>query len=350
MKLPLLFLAALGVGSLATAQTSVTPAAPATASPAPAASAPPEFREAPFAKNVKLADVRMRDACVLADPTTQTYYIVSSARRGVRVYTSKDLRTWEGPHLVFRTPENFWPGVELRGIWAPEMHRYRDKYYLFLTFDSATPTAEQWRNWLPRVRRGSQVLVGDSPLGPFAPFEHRPTLPEDMMTLDGTLWVEDGVPYMVFCHEWVQIVNGTVEMIRLKDDLSATVGEPTRLFFGNDGPWTKRSDEFGCWVTDGPSLHRSKSGKLFLIWSSGSATGYATGVAISDSGKLAGPWRQQAEPLYAADGGHGFLFTRFDGQLMLVLHAPNKNTERARLFELEDTGETLRIVRPFPTE
>jgi hypothetical protein len=78
-----------------------------------------------------------------------------------------------------------------------------DKYYLFLTFDSATKFPEQWRNWLPRMRRGSQILVGASPLGPFAPFASRPTLPEDMMTLDGTLWVEDGVPYMVYCHEWV---------------------------------------------------------------------------------------------------------------------------------------------------
>jgi hypothetical protein len=30
---------------------------------------------------------------------------------------------------------------------------------------------------------------------------------------------------------------------------------------------------------------------------------------------------------------------------MLVLHQPN---ERGRLFELEDTGETLRIKAPFP--
>jgi hypothetical protein len=146
----------------------------------------------------------------------------------------------------------------------------------------------------------------------------------------------------------VQIVNGTVELVRLKDDLSGTVGDPVRLFFGNDGPWTKRSDEYGCWVTDGPTLYRSKSGKLFMLWSSGSATGYATGLAISDSGKIAGPWRHQAEAIYAKDGGHATLFTRFDGQLMMVLHAPNKTTERALLFEMEDTGETLRIIRPFP--
>jgi hypothetical protein len=42
------------------------------------------------------------------------------------------------------------------------------------------------------------------------------------------------------------------------------------------------------------------------------------------------------------------IFKRFDGQLMLVLHSLNKNpNERARFFELEDTGETLKIKSAF---
>lgn len=84
-----------------------------------------------------------------------------------------------------------------------------------------------------------------------------------------------------------------------------------------------------------------------MIWSSFSHTGYTVGVAVSDSGKLAGPWKQKVESLYAADGGHAMIFKRFDGQLMLVLHSPNKNVERAKLFEIEDTGETLRVVKSF---
>jgi hypothetical protein len=55
------------------------------------------------------------------------------------------------------------------------------------------------------------------------------------------------------------------------------------------------------------------------------------------------------EPLFADGGGHSMLFHRFDGQLMMVLHQPNDGgRERARLFEIEDTGETLRISRDFP--
>jgi len=294
-----------------------------------------------------LSEIYMRDVCILPDAATRTYYMVGPGRNSVRVYTSKDLKTWQGPTTVFRTPEDIWGDIRVVSIWAPEMHKYKDKYYLFLTFDTRNPFPEQWRDWLPRVTRGSQVLASDSPLGPFKPFQNRSTLPPDMMTLDGTLWVEDGVPYMVFCHEWVQIKDGTVEYIQLKDDLSETIGEPKRLFNGSNDKWSRKSDEYGCHVTDGPYLYTSKSGKLFMIWTSGGYKGYTLGIAISDSGKLAGPWKQQDEPVYEKDGGHGMLFTTFDGKLMMVLHSPNNPQAQPHIFELEDTGQTLKIVSEF---
>lgn len=310
----------------------------------------------PMLETISLEDKRMRDGCILANKADGVYYLVSTSpdpnkgdrfNSAVQAYTSKDLINWTGPYIIFTTPEDFWPGCEMAGIWAPELHAYQGKYYLFLTFNTTNELPEQWPNWLPRVRRGTQILVSDSPLGPFTAFDRSPALPSDMMTLDGTLFVENGKPNLVFCREWVQIVNGTIEYVPLKDDLSATIGAPKRLFFGNDGPWAKRNDDFGCWVTDGPSFHRSKSGKLFMIWSGFGESGYTVGLAISDSGRLDGPWRQQTEPIFANDGGHGFIFEHFDGQLMLALHQPNKRVERIRLFNLEDTGKTLRITSAF---
>ncbi|AWI09258.1 glycoside hydrolase family 43 protein [Ereboglobus luteus] len=305
-------------------------------------------------RSVRLADVRLRDCCVYADAKTRTYYLVSSTGRvgpngrpAVVQYTSKNLVDWTGPRVVFEIPEGFWA---MQGIWAPELHAYKGKYYLFLTFDTDDRLPEQWRDWLPRVKRGSQVLVADSPEGPFRAFGKKPnqsTLPSDMMTLDGTLWVEDGAPYMVFCHEWVQIKDGTVEYVRLTDDLSATVGEPRRLFNGSDAAWSKKSAQYGCHVTDGSWLHRTKSGKLLMLWSTGGEGGYTTGYAISDSGKLAGPWRQEQTPLFTDDGGHPMLFRRFDdGKLMMILHTPNKArtlSERAVIFEIEEEGDALRV-------
>lgn len=296
---------------------------------------------------IHLSDIHMRDVCILPDTTTQTYYMVGPGRNSVRIFTSTDLKMWQGPKTIYQTPDDVWGDISVVGIWAPEMHMYNNKYYLFLTFNTRHLWPEQWRGWYPRVTRGSQILVSEKPTGSFEPFADHSTLPVDMMTLDGTLWIEDEVPYMVYCHEWVQICNGTIEYIQLKEDLSETVGEPVKMFHATAAPWPKIDENRGNTVTDGPYLYIGKTGKLYLVWSSYTDTGYTEGISISESGKLAGPWKHQADPLYTNDGGHGMLFTRFDGTLMNVLHSPNNRDAQPRIFEMEDTGKTLRIVREF---
>ena len=294
---------------------------------------------------VKLSDLRWRDMCILPDPASKTYYIVGPGGRGVRAYTSKNLISWTGPQMIYSAPQDVWGAIPVVSIWAPEMHFYKGKYYLFLTFDTRNKFSEQWRNWLPRVTRGSQVLVSDSPTGPFTTFSNHSTMPVDMMTLDGTLWVEGGIPYMVYCNEWVQVTDGAIGFVQLKDDLSDIAGVPVNLFRGSQAPWGKISDQYGCHVTDGPYLYLGKTGKLYMIWTSGGKDGMALGIAISESGKLKGPWTQQQEPVYKANGGHGMLFKTFEGKLMLILHSPYNGNTRPHIFEMEDTGETLRIVK-----
>jgi hypothetical protein len=266
-------------------------------------------------------------------------------------YVSHDQSTWDGPRVIYEAADNVWGDITVRSIWAPDLHAYGDHYYLFLTFDTRNLLPEQWRNWRPRVTRGSTILKSQSPDGPFTSSQPRSIPPTDMMTLDGTLYVEDGTPYIVFCHEWVQITVGTIEDVPPADDLSRATGEPVRLFSADQAAWPRRGGE-GGYVTDGPSLYRSKSGKLFMIWSSFAGGRYTTGLAISDSGKLNGPWRHQVEPLYTDDGGHGFLFTTFDQRLMIVLHSPNgpPGVARPRIFQLEDTGQTLGLVGEFTGE
>lgn len=307
--------------------------------------------EAQPVKTVKLADVHWRDMCVYADQSTKTYHIVGPGRRGVQCYTSKDLLNWTGPFQIYNTPSDVWGDIPTTGIWAPELHDYKGKYYLFLTFNTNNKFVEQWRGWYPRVTRGSQVLVGDSIKGPFKTFQNHSTTPIDMMTLDGTLWVEDNIPYMVFCQEWVQITNGGICYVQLKDDLSETAAEPVTLFHGNEASWTRYGEKkLGNTVTDGCFLYKGKTGKLYMLWTSGGAEGYTQGIAISESGKLAGPWTQQDEPLYKKDGGHGMVFKTFEGKLMMILHSPNNRDSRPRIFEMEDTGNTLRVTKELMEE
>lgn len=304
-----------------------------------------------FTQNIQLKDIMLRDVCVLPDKKAGVYYMIGPGRgASVVQYTSKDLINWQGPQTIFKAPERLWGDTAIQAVWAPELHSYKGRYYLFLTFSTNKELAEQWLNWRPRVVRGSQILVSDSPAGPFRAFQNHATTPSAMMTLDGTLWEEDGVPYMVFAHEWVQISNGTIECIPLKPDLSEAVAVPKLLFRANEAPWVQiASKAEGCYVTDGPYLYKSKSGKLMMIWSSFAAGGYTVGVAVSDSGKITGPWRHDPAPLFTKDGGHGMLFKTFDGKLMMALHTPNNAGAQPHFYEIEDTGNTLKMIGEMKT-
>jgi len=147
---------------------------------------------------------------------------------------------------------------------------------------------------------------------------------------------------MIFSHEWVQIGDGTIEAVRLRDDLSAPQGKPATLFRASEAPWC-RAVKPGKYVTDGPWPYRLRNGTLLLLWSSFSAGGYTVGVARSASGTIRGPWHHDPVPLYEG-GGHCMIFHTLDGKPMLVLHGPNRSPdERARLFRVHETAESIRI-------
>ena len=147
---------------------------------------------------------------------------------------------------------------------------------------------------------------------------------------------------MVFCHEWVQISDGTMNAVRLSADLSKPLGEPIELFRASDAPWV-RPLKPGKYVTDGPCLYRLASGKLLMLWSSFSDKGYTLGIARSQSGTIAGPWTHDPKPVFEG-GGHCMIFRSLDGKPMLVLHAPNKSPdERAKFFDVHEEADGLRL-------
>ena len=307
-----------------------------------------------FAQNrtYTLDDINIRDPYIMPVEKEGVYYMYASSGvsengkhyGGVVAYKSRDLKTWEGPVRVFDVPrDNYLTG----SVWAPEVHKYKGKYYLFATLNSDV----RWKG--PKAghpaynHRATQIFWSKSPEGPFLPFEGKaPHTPLDERCPDGTLWVENGTPYMVYCHEWVEALDGEMNLVELKKDLSAPVGAPQRLFCASAAEWSTGSDrkEYKTYVTDGCFLYRSKTGKLLMMWSSFKDGTYAVGLAESDTGKIIGPWRQQKEPIFI-NGGHSMLFTDFEGRLCLVLHSPNSpgGKERAKIFEVEDLGHTLRV-------
>jgi beta-xylosidase len=306
----------------------------------------------------RLADIPAHDPYVVTDVTTGIYYMYTSGiprltgmdRYGVLAYKSKDLLNWDGPYVVFTVPDGSWANPQ-HGTWAPEVHVYRGRYYLFVTLHNndrlleGTPAGGRVNHW-----RGTSIAVSDSPEGPFELIKKEsPVTPEQLMTLDGTLFVdEENTPWMIYCHEWIQTMDGTIEAIRLLEDLSDHVGEPLQLFKGSEAPWDNGdlSPDVSqpVYVTDGCQLYRTKNNRLVMLWSTYDSGKYVQTIARSVSGKLEGPW-EQMKPLVFDDSGHGMLFRTFEGNWMLILHSPFSVPEsRCKLFDMMDTGEGFQVA------
>lgn len=290
---------------------------------------------------MKNTDIHIRDPFVLPIVAEKLYYLYgttgaeawTNAASGIDYYTSSDLQNWDGPFPAFRPPAGFWSD---RNFWAPEVHVYHGRYYMFISFKAEG------------VCRGTQILAADSPQGPFVPISDGPVTPRDWECLDGTLFVDaDDQPWIVFCHEWVQVGDGEVCALRLSADLTAALGEPHLLFHASEAPWAQEINSKGRrgYVTDGPWMHRLSNGELLMLWSSFNMGAYTVGIAKSASGEILGRWEQIAEPLYAGDGGHCMTFRTFEGDLLLAYHRPNPNPdERPYFVLLREADSSIKIA------
>lgn len=300
-------------------------------------------------ENIPLDSINLSDPFILADQKTNMYYMTGT---GGLLWKSKDLKYWNGPYNVVKTDSNSWMGPKPM-IWAAEIHAYKGKYYYFATFTNRAVIIDTFRG-NKIERRASHVLVSDQPDGPYVPMKDSVYLPANKPTLDGTFWVDtDGKPYMVYCYEWLQNWNGTMEKIELKPDLSGSIGEGKVLFLASDSPWSREKDETGAdkpnKVTDGPYLFNTGTGRLGMIWTSWIYDVYTQGVAYSQSGTLDGPWIHDIEPITPPNFGHGMLFRTLEGKLLMSVHShKNVNGRYQRiphLFQVDFSGDKLVITK-----
>lgn len=302
-------------------------------------------------KNIPLDSIVLSDPFILADAKTNMYYMTGT---GGMLWKSKDLICWDGPYKVVKTDPNSWMGPKPM-IWAAEIHSFKGKYYYFATFTNRAVQIDTFRGNAIE-RRASHVLVSDNPDGPYVPMKDSVYLPAGMPTLDGTFWVDtDGKPYMVYCYEWLQNWNGTIEKIELKPDLSGSAGTGKVLFRASDSPWSREKDKAGTdrpnKVTDGPYLFKTASGRLGMIWTSWIYDVYTQGVAYSESGTLDGPWIHEKEPITPPDFGHGMLFRTLDGKQLMSLHSHKSVNGRyvriPHFFEVDLSGDKLIVGKPY---
>lgn len=296
-------------------------------------------------EHVLLDSIVLSDPYILADQKTKMYYMTGT---GGMLWKSKDLRFWDGPFRVAKTNSSSWMGPRPM-IWAAEIHQYKGRYYYFATFTNRAVKIDTVKGNVIE-RRASHVLVSEKPDGPYVPMKDPIYLPADKPTLDGTFWIDrDKKPYMVYCYEWLQNLNGTIEKIALKPDLSGTIGEGKLLFRASESPWSREKDENGNdrpnKVTDGPFLFLTGTGRLGMLWTSWIYDVYTQGVAYSASGTLDGPWIQEKEPVTPPNYGHGMLFRTLEGKLLMSVHSHRSVNGRyirvPHLFEVDISGDKL---------
>ena len=251
---------------------------------------------------------QLRDPCILLE--NGVYYAYGTGWV-CYVNNSGDLAGgWNLIGNVVDVPED-----AIDCYWAPEVHKYNGKYYMFTTYKSAKTG-----------HRGCTVLRADTPVGPFVEISDGHVTPADWDSIDGTLYIdEEGQPWMVFVHEWTSTDDGIGRMAaaKMSDDLTRLISEPIELFRADDPSWTDRQVTDGCW------MYKCETGELLMIWSNSDKYGYCVGIARSDNGRIDGNWSQDDQLLYSKsmtgeyDGGHGMIFYSIAGQMYLSIHSPN---------------------------
>ena len=286
--------------------------------------------------NLNLKDIIMRDPFVFVDTIAKKYYIQASSgdNQSFTVYESKNLDKWKSIGKSFVASQSFWGKSD---FWAPDMFEYAGRYYMIATFSA------------PGYKRGCSILVSDSPEGPYAPLVNKPITPPGWSCLDGTLVIDNNEPYLLYCHEWIQAIDGQVCIQKLSSDLTTTVGDPVVLFNASSASWVGdiSSGSVTGKVTDAPFIYRVSDKEVYMIWSSFAKKDgkYSIGLARSATGSIFGPWQQSAAPLNDDDGGHAMFFKDLNGDLKISYHAPNTYPTYVCIYDVDIFEGAVNIIK-----
>ena len=289
----------------------------------------------------KTSEIRVRDPYVVV--SNGAYYLYKSdLENEIIVFKSYDLENWEEPKTVYTIPENSWAEMDL---WAPEVHYYKGKYYMFLSLMGKNG------------KRGTEISVSDTPDGRFTPIVNGPATPSERSCIDGTVYIEGDTPYMGYSADWPDNYNeeqdcyiGEIWAVQLTEDLKERVGSPFMLFRSglslcskepNIMEWNgKQIKRYG---SDAPFITKLSDGTLYLTWSPFPGDTYIVAAAVAKS--IKDEWVHLDKPLFGDNGGHAMFFDDLNGNKKLCIHWPERwFDERARFIDVKEVNGTLEII------
>lgn len=276
---------------------------------------------------MKRQEIQIRDPFVFVE--NGVYYLIGTTGsdpwgRGsdLELFASYDLEEFEKKGVMVTDGSL----SSYKNIWAPELHKYRGKYYLIVSAVRKD------------VGRGSFIFVSDRVDGDYKMLTGRYVTPAGWGCLDATLFVYKDKPYLYFANEWMTPIthdgDGSLYVAELKEDLTEIVGEPKKIISGkNSGIAIEIQDETGKvkgYVAEGPYLYE-EDGNIVLLWSAVGKNGYTVVKSVSKSGVF-GEYEFD-KIVFEEDGGHCMCFTDLKGGRRLALHQPNVTpNERMKLF------------------
>ena len=250
----------------------------------------------------------MANPFVVYERKSNMYYMVGD---GGHMWTSTDLRNWNGPYKVLNVDGSVWYG-EGCTVSAPEIHKYNGRYCYVASFEK--------RDREGGVRRSCELLLSDEITGPYVPANKETALlGDDEIAGHPTFCTDElNAGYMIYSDSREQ--GGELKIIRFTDGLEKRMGEAYVMFSGAESSMDIAKDgkpvEAPClFVTDAGS-----GGLLFTVYD-GDESVVAVAYTINEKGHwLNGPWIAEHEPLMRGNVGGASLFNDFDGSLVMVLH------------------------------
>jgi beta-xylosidase len=235
-----------------------------------------------------------------------TYYAYGThGDDGIKVYTSDDLLTWQGPAGVNNGQalhkDDVWAD---RWFWAPEVYHVNGKFYMYYSADEHIC-----------------VATSDSPLGPFIQEEQKPMI-EDEKAIDNSLFIdEDGTPYL-FYDRFNDGLN--IWVAELEDNLLDIKPGTMYPCIHVSQPW----EEVWPRVNEGAFVIK-RNDTYFMTYSANSYESPFYGVGMATAESVTGPWtKYENNPIWQKPGdlvgvGHSAFFTDKEGNLRIVFHAHN---------------------------
>lgn len=285
-------------------------------------------------------NVYFGDPFILLNDGTYYMYGTHNSGTGIEVYTSKNLKNWEGPAGAtdgFALHESDVFGE--KSFWAPEVYHINGRFYMFFS-----------------VEEHIAMAVSDSPRGPF--IQKHPSVLRQHKSIDNHLFVDDdGTRYIYFANfkDGLEIWGA-----ELNDNFSIRKGTLTNLL-SQSQQWEKSPKKPVGTVNEGPFVVK-REGKYYMTYSANhyASPDYGIGLAYAD-GPL-GNWKKSTEnpvmqnPDSLAGTGHSSFFKDKEGNLRIVYHAhfdaskvhPRKVLINKAAFVPATSGDRLKLVIQKP--